>query len=102
MTRARIPTRYDAPSYYEHAARLKADGDVVYGPHLDVDPDSIESLRDPFNMARRFAHAMAQEMGEPFAWGWYEHPEGARPGVCAADVAGKYLRVNGRTDRPVD
>lgn len=74
-------TRYQAPSYFEYAGRLHADGVVIYGPHLDV-----QDIEDPFQMARRFAHAMACEMGEPFAWGWYETAEGARPAVCAQEL----------------
>ncbi len=100
MTRAAIPLRRPSVSYYEHAARLHVSGAVIYGPHFDVNPDNIEALRDPFNVARRFAFAMAGDMGEPFAWGWFEHPEGARPAVCAADTAPLFLRINGRTDRP--
>lgn len=78
--RSYVIARYQAPSYYDHVGKLKADGAVIFGPHLDV-----QDINDPFNMARRFAHAMAQEMGEPFAWGWYDTPEGARPAVCAVE-----------------
>jgi hypothetical protein len=58
---------------------------VIYGPHFDIDPEDPGSLRDPFRMARRFAHAIAKETGEPFAWGWYATPEGVRPAVCAVE-----------------
>ncbi len=98
MTRAANIVRYNAPSYYEHAGRLTAAGAVLYGPHFDLDPDSLDALRDPFSVARPFAHAMAQQMGEPFAWGWYETPEGARPAVCVADQAPRFLRIQGATN----
>jgi hypothetical protein len=99
MTRARIITRYQAPSYYEHANKLTADGVVIFGPHLDVDYDNPEALRDPLNMARRFAHAMAMELGEPYTWGWYAHPECLRPGVCASEhaAAARGYRQEGST-----
>ncbi len=97
MTRATIIRRFQAPSYYEHCARLKATDAVLHGPHFDVDPDDIDSLRDPFKVARPFAHSMATEMGEAYSWGWFETPEGAVPAVCPATLAAKYLRVNGST-----
>jgi hypothetical protein len=100
MTRARI-IRYQGASYYEHVGKLNADGAVIFGPHLDPDPDKPERLADVFAPARKFAHAMAQEMGEPFAWGWFQTPEGARPAVCAVELVPKWtFTVNGRTDRP--
>lgn len=74
-----------APSYYEHAARSPRSRHVIYGPHFDIDPEDPGSLWDPFRMARRFAHAIARETGEPFAWGWYVTPEGVRPAVCAVE-----------------
>lgn len=99
MTRARVIQRFDAPSYYEHAARLTADSAVIYGPHFDLD-GSRASLGDPFRVARPFAHAIAVEMGEPYAWGWYEHPDGLRPAVCAVGLLPtRGFRVEGRTDR---
>jgi len=99
MTRATIITRYDAPSYYEHAARLTPDRAVILGPHFDTDPADPDTLRDPFRVARPFAHAMALEMGEPFAWGWYDTPGGLRPAVCAAELLPRGFQVNGRTDK---
>lgn len=85
-------TRLPAPSYYDHAATLQADRCVIYGPHFDV-----QDLADPFKVARRFAHAIAQETGEPFAWGWYDHPAGLRPAVCALESAPLFMRVEGAT-----
>lgn len=101
MTRARILHKLNAPSYAEfHARATAAHGPVIRGAHLDVDPESIEAIRDPFGMARRFAHALALETRQPFAWGWFADPvHGLRPGVCAADIAAQHLYVNGRTDR---
>ncbi len=94
------PVRIDAPSYDEHAGKLNAQGAVIFGPHLDVNPEDPASLRDPFRMARRFAHSMALEMGEPYAWGWYHHADGLRPAVCSAEQLRHGFHMDGRTDRP--
>lgn len=96
------PSRLPAPSYFEHAGRLHADRAVIYGPHLDMDPTDPSALRDPFKVARPFAHAMARETGEPFAWGWYGSPEGLRPAVCAVEQLPVTMRLVGRTDRLTD
>ncbi len=100
MNRTHRIARRSAPSYFEHAARLKADNAVIYGPHLDVDARTPEGLRDPFKVARPFAHAMAQDTAEPFAWGWYDHPDGLRPAVCAVERVPLRMQVSGRTDSP--
>jgi hypothetical protein len=100
MTRAHIITRYPAPCYYQHIGKLSAEGAVIYGPHLDMG-DTLEALRDPLGMARKFAHAMAQEMGEPFAWGWYDHPEGLRPAVCALEMVPRGFFTDGQTGAKV-
>jgi hypothetical protein len=95
------PSRIQSPSYFEHAAKLRAHGGVIFGPHLDLDPEDRLGLVDPFRMARRFAHTMALETGEPFAWGWYHHGhEGLRPAVCAVEQLRGAFLMNGRTDRP--
>lgn len=100
MTRARIIHKLRAPSYSDfYAQSVARHGPVIRGAHLDVDYDKPETLRDPFKMARRFAFALANDTGEPFAWGWFDDPgQGFRPAVCAADVAHEHMRVNGRTD----
>lgn len=104
MTRARIIHKLNAASYGDFYAKASAKhGPVVRGAHLDVDPENPEALRDPFRMARRFAHALALDTGQPFAWGWFEDPQqGLRPGVCPAECALQHLRVDGRTDKPRD
>ncbi len=89
-----------APSYFEHFDKLSATGPVIYGPHLGMPPDN-DGLIDPFKMARRFAHVMAQDTGEPFSWGWYAYQGSLRPAVCAAESAPRYLRIEGTTG-PVD
>ncbi len=69
------------------------------GPHLDVDYEDMESLRDPFRMARRFARVIAADTGEPFAWGLYIKESQARPAVCAVELLPAGFHVDGRTDQ---
>ncbi len=87
-----------APSYFEHFGGLTARGPVIVGPHLDMPPGN-DGLIDPFRMARRFAHVIARDTGEPFAWGWYDDGGALRPAVCAAESAAQYLRIEGSTGR---
>ncbi len=97
MTRARVIVRRQVPDYYTHAAKLKASGVVLHGPHFDLDPHDIDSLRDPFKVARPFAHAMAVDLGEAYAWGWWDTPEGAVPAVVPVGCLCAGFRMNGRT-----
>jgi hypothetical protein len=101
MTRARILYKVNAPTYGDFYARASAKhGPVIRGAHLDVDPDNPEALRDPFRMARRFAHLLASETGQPFAWGWFEGDAcGMRPGVWPAEMSPAGARMDGRTDQ---
>lgn len=95
------PVRH-APSYFEHFGGLTAQGPVIFGPHLDMPPNDVDGLVDPFRMARRFAHTIARETGEPFVWGWHEHDGVLRPAVCAAELAGRRILIDGSTASRAD
>lgn len=103
MTRARIIHKVSTPTYGEFYARAAArHGPVIRGAHLDINPFDDGMLRDPFKMARRFAHLLARETGQPFAWGWFDDPQwGMRPGCWPAEMTPPATFQDGRTDRPL-